>query len=641
MLQHLRDQTQGIGFRLIVGLLIFVLAVFGFGGINLLAPSSQIASVNGVDIPRERVEREAQLEVRRIAAQFGEDFDPNLINAEQLQASVLNRLVSQELLLQNAAELGMGVSAAQAKMSIAKDPNFALDGKFDEGTYRRLVRNINQSPQGFVEETRRNLLLQQVNRAVAGSAVLADWELRQMANVIAQTRDIGHLSFTRASFADEVEVTTAEVEQAYEENQRAYMTAETLDVAYVEFSWENLLQVGDSAEYQVTADDAQAAYAAELEAAVAAEQRDSSHILLQINDSRDDAAALSEIQAIAKRVDDGADFAELAQEVSEDPGSKRDGGKLGLVGQGVFDPAFETALWALEEPGQVSEPVKSAFGYHLIRLEAVQEAPQPTFEERRAELVAGVQEARARSNFSATLRDLDKIAFEQPTSLDGVAEAIGVPMVTVAAITQSAGATPFEIASTRAALFADKVLQDGENTPALDLGDERGLIARVVQRNEPQLQPLADVQASIEAQLRAEKAQAAAAVAFAAALARVEAGESVVDVAQDYELKWQTGDAVPRSSVGIPQEIVTAAFALPPPTDTAKVVGSASLTNGGNAIITVTALQAGDYTAMTERERQDLQRYLDNRASQLDFVSLYTSFEDAASIDKPEAATGA
>ena len=110
MLQQMRDQTQGFGFKLIVGVLIFVLAVFGFGGINLLAPSSEIATVNGVDIPRARVEREAQLELRRIAAQFGDNFDPNLINAEQLQASVLNRLVSQELLLQNAQDLGMGVS---------------------------------------------------------------------------------------------------------------------------------------------------------------------------------------------------------------------------------------------------------------------------------------------------------------------------------------------------------------------------------------------------------------------------------------------------------------------------------------------------------------------------------------------------
>ncbi len=637
MLQQLRDQTGGFGFKLIVGLLIFVLAVFGFGGINLLAPSSQMASVNGVDIPRALVEREAQLEVRRIASQFGENFDPNLINAEQLQASVVNRLVTQELLLQNAADLGMGVSEAQAKLSIAKDPNFALDGKFDEGTYRRLVRNINQTPQGFVAETRRNLLLQQVNRAITDSALLPDWELRQMASVVGQTRDIGHLSFTSASFADQVEVTAAEVEQAYQENQRAYMTAETLDVAYVEFSWQSLLQVGDQTEYTVTDEDALTAYNSELELAVAAEQRDSSHILLQINDERDEAAALAQIQAIADRINNGEDFAELATQLSEDPGSKRDGGKLGLVGQGVFDPAFEAALWALNAPGEVSAPVKSAFGYHLIRLEAVQEAAQPTFEERKAELVASLQESRARANFSAKLRELDRIAFEQPDSLDGVVEAIGAPLVTVTGVAENSGTAPFDVAATRASVFAEKVLTGDENTPALDLGDERGLIARVVQRYEPELRPLADVQSDIEAQLRQDKAQAAANLAFASALSRVEAGESVVDVAQDYNLTWQSGDAVPRTSVTMPQEIVTAAFALPPPSATAKVVGSAELASGGNAIVTVTALRDGDYGAMTERERQGLQSYLNNRAAQLDFVSLYTSFEDAASIDKPEA----
>ena len=154
MLQEMRDQTQGLGFKIIVFVLIFVLAVFGFGGFNLFANSGQdVASVNGVDITVERLQRETQLEARRIASQFGENFDPSLLDAEQLQQSALNRLITQELILQNAEDMGIAVSARQVDQAITADPNFALDGKFDEGTYRRLVRGIGETPLGYQQQT--------------------------------------------------------------------------------------------------------------------------------------------------------------------------------------------------------------------------------------------------------------------------------------------------------------------------------------------------------------------------------------------------------------------------------------------------------------------------------------------------------
>ena len=191
MLQQMRDQTQGLGFKIIVFVLIFVLAVFGFGGFNLFANSGrEVASVNGVDITVDQLQRETQLEVQRIASQFGEGFDTSLLDPNQVQQSALNRLITQELLLQRAEDLGLDVSPQKVDRSIIDDPSFALDGRFDEGTYRRLVRSINQTPQGYQDQMRRSLTLSQLSDGVTGTAVLPEWELRAAARVCWRRRVI-------------------------------------------------------------------------------------------------------------------------------------------------------------------------------------------------------------------------------------------------------------------------------------------------------------------------------------------------------------------------------------------------------------------------------------------------------------------
>ncbi|MFK7913181.1 MAG: SurA N-terminal domain-containing protein [Pseudomonadales bacterium] len=640
MLQKMREQTQGLGFKLIVGLLILVLAVFGFGGFNLFANNDpQVASVNGTDISQAQLINETQREQQRMAAQFGPDFDPNLIDPAALQGQVLNRLISQELLVQKADELGLGASPTAVGASIRNNPNFQIAGKFDEETYRRTVRLLGFSPQGFMAETERALQLEQFSNAVTESSLLTDWELRNAAKFLNQQRDLAHLDFAQASFAENVTVSDADVTTFYEENTSQYMTPETANAAYVSLSWRDLL---DDDSIAVEEADIVSVFEADLEAAEGgAELRDSSHILLRVTEERDEAATLALMNSLAAEVKDGADFNELAKERSEDPGSKLQGGSLGPIGKGVFDPEFEKGLWALQEPGEVSEPIKSAFGYHLIRLDSIDTRPPPTLAERRGEIESQLREQQARALFDSQVRELDNLAFENPDSLEAVAENLGLQVRSVEGITVSAGEGVFAEQELREALFSAEVLDTNQNSAAIRLADDQAVVVRVAQLFPSEPQPEAEVSASIRADITAQRATELLNAAFEDALTRVSAGEAVSAVAADHNLQWQRHEAVSQSGAGaVPAAVLGAAFKLPAPQEAQKSVGRAELPEGGLAIVTVTRVQVGDWTTMSDAERDNLRRYLADRASRLDFVALYMELEEQANINRPIASTG-
>ncbi|MEM1437208.1 MAG: SurA N-terminal domain-containing protein [Pseudomonadota bacterium] len=637
MLQRVREQTQGLGFKIIVGILVVVLAVFGFGGFNLFAPTDPtVATINGTDISRGELELEAQRQLQQIAAQFGEGFDRNLIDPSALQAQALNRLITTELLAQTTDELGLG-AADQAISDLLRDnPNFQLDGRFDEATYRRVVGLLGYSPQSFMAQAQQDLTLDRFSSSVTATSVVPRWELAEAARFLAQTRTIGHLDFTVEAFREQVEVSDEDIATYYEENRQDYLTELAVDAEYVRLTIDDLL---DDPAVEVSTDEIRGRYEEERAAAAEnAELRDSSHILLQINDERDEVAAAAEIAAIREELINGADFAELAKDRSEDPGSKLAGGALGPVGRNIFDPAFEAALFALEAPGDLSEPVKTAFGYHLIRLEGVERQPLPTFEEREAVLMAELKREAAEGLLDERQRELDRLAFENPESLEPIATAFGLEVETVAAVTEFTGEGVFADATARAAVFEPEVFDGVANSEAVALADSSVIVARTRQQYSPEERPLAEVAEQIRELLVTERAEGRVIEAHADALARVRGGEPVQDVASDYELEWQVVENARQSETPeLGAALLRAAFLAPAPDATNKSVSEADLPGGGRAVVTVTDIREGDIDALSEAEVANLERVVRDRSQRLDFLSFYRTLEESASISRPQA----
>ena len=633
MLQKLRDQTQSLFFKVLVGAIIFVLAIFGFGAFNLfLTTDPTIASVNGEDITQNLVAMEVERERRRLAAQYGENFDPNMIDPLMLQNSVINQLISRILLAQTAEDLGIGASDKQINRVVVENPTFQIDGRFEEPAYRRVVGMLGYSPAEFLELTGRLIGIEQLRRGITDSSFNTDWELRRHAGLLSQRRDIAYLAFTEDAFAESVLVDDEDVALRYEENLLDYMTEESVDLQYVELTLEGL---GEDASIELTEEDLIAAYETEKTATVLGEQRDSRHILLQVNDDRALEDALLEIASLKARIDAGEDFGGLAESHSEDPGSAPQGGELGPVTRGLFAPEFEDALWALQ-PGQLSGPVQTEFGVHLIQLNEVIVTEFPSFEEMSPQIESRLRRDEAARLFVERIRELDNLAFEQPDTLNGISDQLGLEIRSVSGITRSEGSGIFGNVTLRQSVFTDEVLEQGYNSPAVEYLENRAVVARVMGRHEPETIPQADVADDIRAEIVAERARLEVEQAHASSLERVESGEGVADVADEYGLAWQTRELVRRNEAGIPAEVLSATFNLPRPVAGEKRVGSARGAGGDRYVVTLTRVEDGDVSTMTETEIEGMRQFLAGRGSNLDFEGYYEALQQDASIQRPD-----
>jgi len=632
MLQKLRDQTQSLAFKVLVGVIIFVLAIFGFGAFNLfLTTDPTVASVNGDDITQADLSVESERERRRLAAQYGENFNPDMIDPVMLQNSVINQLISRKLLAQAAEDLDLGTSDKKINEVVVRNPTFQIDGRFEESAYRRIVGMLGYSPAQFLKLTGEMLGIDQLRNGVTETAFNTDWELREHARLLSQRRDIAYLAFTEEAFAGSIEVSDDDLALRYEENLLDHMTEESVDVAYVELTLDSLVADGS---IEILEDDLIGAYEAEKGAAVLDEQRNSRHILLQVNDERTAQAAVEEIAALRSRIEAGEDFAVLATEFSEDPGSATQGGELGPVSKGLFAPAFEEALWALEA-GRLSEPVETEFGVHLIQLNEVIVNEFPSFEDMRAQLEDGMRRDEAARLFLERVRELDNVAFEQPDSLQGISDQFGLEIQTAEGLSRSSGSGIFGNETLRQSVFTDEVLEQGYNSPAVQYLENRAVVARITGRYEPQTIPLEEVSQQIRDEIVGERARLEIENAHAAALTRVEAGESVSEVADDVGLVWRTHELVRRNEIGVPPQVLSTSFSMVRPADGGKRVGSADGPNGERYLITMTRVVDGDLSTMTETDIDGVRRFLAMRASNLDFEGFYNALEQDASIQRP------
>ena len=508
MLQKLRDQTQGTGFKILVGAIIVVLTLFGFGATGVfMGADPDMASVGGVGITQSQLNVETEREKRRILAQMGPEFDASSIDDLQLQQYVLQQMINRQVVALAADEAGIVTPPEQVDQELLQAPAYQVDGKFDEAIYRQQVQLMGYTPPQFVEAFGNALSSQQFRDGVSDTSLLQDWELQEMVRVVNQRRDLAYLPLTVEQFSGQVEVSEEEISLRYNDNASDYLTPLAVDVSYVSLSINDLL---DDPSITVAEEEVASLYQEQRDAAMANEQRDSSHILIQVSDERSDERALELIIQVQSRLQAGETFEDLATSISEDPGSASAGGALGPAGQGIYDPAFEAALWALQNEGEISGPVRSEFGYHLIRLNGVIIPEYPSIEELRPDLELDVRRAKASDLFADQATALDEAAYEERSSLSGSAESLGLTVTTAERVSRSEpGADPL-LANEAVldALFSDVVLA-GENSAAIPISDEQVAVVRVDAQYPPEPIPLADVSADIEAELKREKALAA------------------------------------------------------------------------------------------------------------------------------------
>ncbi|MEZ9232615.1 peptidylprolyl isomerase [Vibrio amylolyticus] len=497
MMERFREGVNGPFVKIVLGLIILSFVFAGVGSYIVGGNANSAATVGNAEITRGDFEQAYQNERNRMQSQLGEYFSSMLADpayVESFRKSVLDRMVNDLLLEQHAESLGLRVSDAQIRTMILEMPQFQNEGKFDQEIYQSSLRRAGFSAEGFVAYLRRDLIRNQLLTALQSSDFSLEGEVQAQSELVMQSREVRTITLPVAEMAEGIVLTDAEIETFYQENSVRYTRPEQVKVGYIELSAE---QLKDS--IQISEQDIKQYYQENLDKYSTDEQRKVSHILVQGDKVTAD-ALLSDLQA-------GADFAQLAEEQSQDFGSAEEGGSLGWIERDVMDPQFEEAAFGLVNIGDLSGVVQSNFGYHIIKLDDLRDSVAQPFDEVKTEIATELAEQKAVDEFYELQNELERVAFEYPDSLDDAAEAVGQPIQVTDFISAQDAPEILKSAAVMQAILSPEVAEDGLNSEAIEVAPEHIIVVRVDDIRDETVLPLEEVAEEVTTALKQVKGE--------------------------------------------------------------------------------------------------------------------------------------
>jgi len=618
MLEKIRDGSQGV---IAKGILVLVILSFAFAGVSSYLGSTTdvpAAEVNGDKITKAELEQAYQSERSRMEQQLGEMFAALSADEKYLESikqSVLERLVADKLIDQAAHAMGLRVSDEQIIAAIKTEPAFQTDGKFDNERYQAILRQLGYQPQTFRSMMRVDMTRRQLTAALVGTEFVLPGEAKQLAELQGQTRDIRYLVVDSAPFLANASVTDEQVKNYYDANQGLFMSPEKVSLEYVE------LNAADFAKNSPISDEEAQAYYDEHKAQyVANEKRLAAHILVTIDS--DEAAAKAKVEDLAKQLDNGADFAELAKANSDDTLSAEQGGKLEWFEPGVMDPTFDAALFALNK-GEHSGVVKTDFGFHIIKLLDVQAGATVPFADVKAKIVAQLQDKKAVDQFYSLQSKLADTSYEVPDTLAETAKAVGIAVKTTALFSRDDVPAEFNKPDFVKAAFSETVMLKGLNSEVIELAPNHVIVIRAKEHQDAGTLPLATVKADITDRLKQEQANDAARAKAQEILSQVKAGAT--DIALIAKAKLGRGEQT------IDAAIVGKVFQMPTPSTT-PVVDTVALANG-YSVVALDKVNAAE--SVSDELVNALKQRLNAQYSEADYRGLIDSLKANAEVLYP------
>lgn len=627
-MQSLRDGSTGIASKILVGLIIIVFAMFGMGSITtFLAPTPKVAEVNGEDITQVEMETAVERSRRMMIAQ---DIDPLSIDEDVLRDSVLQSLISRKLLSQLADDWNLVYPDALLDEEIRSTSAFQVGGLYNPEQFSLVVGSAGFSPQGYREELRKEKKLAQIATAIAGSGFLPNELVTRIGSISGQTRDVAYLLIEIEALSEQVETSDQELLGSYQESLQEYETEETVDIEYVELKKSDLLELVDASEQELLNyfEDTKEAY-------IRPEERRLAHIFKEYSSNGDARAA---VEKMYKQIIDGAEFDTLAKENSDDPLSAENGGDLGFSARGVFSSEsylqFEEVAFNLEL-NEISEPVETEFGFHLIKVLDIVPSVDPVFDQVKDSVVQSYRQDMSDEMFVARSSELSELAFES-NDLQGPATALDLPIKTTGPVgysaTEGIAANPEIIKMA----FSEDILIEGNNSDVIEVNTDHHVVIRVKKYEPAEIRSFDEVINEVRDKFLREKSVKLAEDQAKEIIEMLEAGSLTRYVADQFDLSWTVVAAVKRMSLELDDEIREKAFALPRPIEGGKSLGYAFLDAGNVAVISVTNVANYPEAQVSGEEMASLSRALGSKRGSIDYNRLEGSLLADASVEHTE-----
>ncbi|MDO6838115.1 SurA N-terminal domain-containing protein [Paraglaciecola chathamensis] len=625
MLERIREGTQGTWAMAILGLVILSFVFAGVGSYINSSADTAAAKVNDDTISQADLERAYQNERGRMESQYGEAFAALTADSaylQQFRQGVLDRLIGDKLIEQAAVDLGLRVSDAQIKQAIVAMPEFQFDGKFDNERYSAVLRQAGFQPNEFRDYMRVDMTRRQLSNALLGSEFTLLEETTQAYKLQQQTRDARYLTVPADMFKDDVTVSQSDVENYYQANITQFDTQQQVSLAYVELSVDDLL-----AGIEVSEDEAEQYYEQNIQDFRTQEERRASHILIEFGD--DQQKAEQQAEDILAKINNGEDFAELAETFSSDTFSAENGGDLDWFSMGMMDPAFEDAAFALQNVGDVSDVVESEFGFHIIKLTDVKPEETSPFADVKEDVIAKLKAERAEEEFYAKQLRMAEVAFETPDTLDEVAAIAEVDVKTTVMFSQDSAPQAVNYPNVVSQAFSDELINDQVNSDVIELEDNHVIFIRVADYEAQRTKSLDEVSVEINDILLAEQAQQAAKEWAETVLSDIQSQQDVSDKLQTKGIEWQEQNAVTRNASQVSPAVVTALFKL---TDGEESNGQVvELFNGDVALVQL--LEVNEGADLPSSDAAALQNRLTTMRAQFTYSEFINALREQADVE--------
>ena len=585
MLQRIRDSLQGQKWLayLLLGALALVFAAWGaYGIVNLnFGGANYAAEANGSKISLE--------DARNVWLRQQSMWQQRLGGAElpqplrtRLQDQVLESLIRRALITERSHDLGYRVSNQALLEAVQAEPAFQVDGKYDPQAAKAALAQAGVSLDTYTQQLRTDLQQLQLEGGIRASDFITPSELTRLTDLEDQQREVRYLVLPADRFRASAKIDDAAVQAYYKEHLTQYMRPESADLQYAELRLEAL-----AAQQQVSDADLHAAYEKEKSRLEVPEKRHARHILIT---GKDDAAALALARQVLSQAKSGKDFGELAKQYSQDPGSAQNGGDLGWAERSTFVKPFADALYGMSV-GEIAGPVKTQYGYHIIRLEEIQRGKSKSFEEARPELEAQLRRARATDRFGEIQEQLQAKLAEPNADINALAQQYNLQPGEVKEFVKGAGGVPLGAApQLQELLFGEPPLAAGKLGGPVLLGDDRLVIFKVLEHRAPAPKPLAEVRDSIVEAITKEEGTHAALGVAQRARDELLKGASFDTVAQELKVSADPAHFIGRNDPSVPAQLREAAFDLAKPAGKPEFEALA-LNDGGAALLAVSAVR--------------------------------------------------
>ena len=626
MLQKLREKTSGKIASAILVLMAIPFAFFGVESYMSQRVETYVARISQApswwpsapdvwplsllhthhDIAADEFRRRLEVARARARDEQGDKFDAKAFESVDNKRKLLDEMIDEQVMRLAAEGAGILVSDAEVRAEIQKIPDFQVDGRFDADRYQMLLGSQSPplTPLQFETRVRDNLQFGLIPSRLAQSSFVTGSELERVVRLLGERRDVSFVEMPPAP-VDATPVSGAEIQAWYKSHARDYRRPETVRLEYIELDGAALPPpVVDEAALRKRYDEQVAKFSS-------AEQREVAHILVQVAADASDAdkkAAEARANKLATQARaTGADFAAIARANSDDTGSKAKGGDLGWLAKASLPGPVGEAAFSMQQ-GEVRGPVKSDFGWHVIKVNQIRAGSQQSFESVRAQLEAELAETGKDRAFNDLSGKLVDAVYKNPTSLAPAATALGLTVQTTSPFSRAGGQGIAADPKVVRAAFSDSLVQDGTASDPIELGPNRMVMIRVVEHQPEAALPLSAVSDAVVAAIRADR-QRKAAESTADALLKAAKARGLAAAANDAKLATAQLDGLERSAVFPPRPLVDAFFDAPRPANNLAEFGKAAV-GGRFVVFEIRGVHDGVASQVTPEQREQLREQM-------------------------------